>query len=96
VKAAAMISLIFAAADPAAATVDPAAAAADTAATAADMNSTASAPGPQDIRDDLRHTTSFIVPMTIVCFIYLLAQRFFKYVDQQQQWPVALLFCVLC
>jgi hypothetical protein len=61
--AAAMVPLIFAAAEPVAA--------------AAATNSTTDESG-KDVIEDLRHMTSFIVPFTIVAFVFLLSQRFLK------------------
>lgn len=74
--AAAMVALIFAAAEAVAAEA-VAAAAGSMAAAGGTNGSTEGANTPHDV-EDLRQMTSYIVPFTIVAFIFTLAQRFFK------------------
>jgi hypothetical protein len=64
-----MVALLFAAADSVAAAAESMAAAASTNSTAEHV---------PDAVEDLRHLTSFIVPFTLVAFIFTLAQRFLK------------------
>jgi hypothetical protein len=71
-----MVALLFAAAESVAAAAESIAAATESMAAAASTNSTAEAT--PDAVDDMRHLTSFIVPFTLVAFMFSLSQKFLK------------------